>query len=80
MKKILLALITISLSQFALASARMIIHLEENQVTEKVIFQCGDLSECAERIQERMESEGGCDPRVKKVEFETVNIPGMDDV
>lgn len=79
MKKILLTLITISLSQFIFASARMIIHLEENEVTEKVVFQCEDLNECAERIQERMESEGGCDPRVKKVEFETMFIPGMDD-
>ena len=82
MKKIglSLALIIIFLSQFALASARMVVYLEENEVTEKVIFQCVDLNECAERIQERIESEGGCDPRVKKVEIETVHIPGMDDV
>ncbi|KAA0439061.1 MAG: hypothetical protein FXV80_06100 [Candidatus Thioglobus sp.] len=79
MKKILLALIVISLSQFAFASARMIIHLKENEITEKVIFQCEDLTACAERIQSRIESEGECDPRVVKVEFETVKIPGMDD-
>ncbi|WP_157059375.1 hypothetical protein [Bathymodiolus septemdierum thioautotrophic gill symbiont] len=56
----------------------MTIYLEENEITEKIVFQCEDLNECAERIQMRMEA-GGCDPRVKKVEIETIFIPGMDD-
>ncbi|SMN12150.1 hypothetical protein SPBRAN_361 [uncultured Candidatus Thioglobus sp.] len=78
--KILLTFLMISFSNFALAGAVLTIYLEENQITEKVVFQCEDLNECAERIQMRMESENGCDPRVKKVVLETVHIPGIDDV
>lgn len=76
--KILLITILL-LANFAFAGARLVIHLEDNGITETVVFQCGDLNECAERVQERMESEGGCDPRVKKVVIETVHIPGIDD-
>ncbi len=77
--KTLFILLTLALSNAVFAGAKMIIHLEENQATKQVVFQCEDLDECAQRIQQRMESEGGCDPRVKKVEFETVYIPGLDD-
>lgn len=76
----ILLIIMLLLKSFAFAGARMVIHLEENEITEQVVFQCEDLNECAERVQERMNSEGGCDPRVKKVEFEIIDIPGMDDI
>ncbi len=71
-------IIMLFMADFAFAGAKMTIHLEENQATKEVVFQCADLNECAERIQERME-EGGCDPRVKKVVLETLYIPGFDD-
>ncbi|SMN00364.1 hypothetical protein SPONN_1627 [uncultured Candidatus Thioglobus sp.] len=77
--KLLLILLTISLSNVIFAGATLTVYLEENQITEKVVFQCEDLNECAERVQARMESENGCDPRVKKVVIETVHIPGLDD-
>jgi hypothetical protein len=77
--KILLTLALLSLSNFAFSGARLVVYLEENEVTEMITFQCADLNECAERVQTRMESEGGCDPRGKKVVIETVHIPGIDD-
>ena len=63
----------------ALAGAKLSIHLEENGATKTVVFQCEDLTECAERVKERIEDEGGCDPRVKKVVLESMYIPGLDD-
>ncbi len=76
--KILLITI-LFLANFTFAGARLTVYLEDNNITETVVFQCMNLNECAERIQERMESEGGCDPRVKKVVIETIHIPGIDD-
>lgn len=77
--KLFTFLLALFLSTFAYAGAKMTVHLEENQATKTVVFQCADLTECAERIQDRLESEGGCDSRVKKVEFESVYIPGFSD-
>ncbi len=79
MKTLTALLLTFTLSTTTFAGARMSIHLEENGATQTVVFQCEDLSECAERVQARMDEEGSCDPRVKKVVLETIHIPGLDD-
>lgn len=79
MKTLTTLLLIFTLNTAIFAGAKMSIHLEENGATKTVIFQCEDLSECAQRIQTRMEEEGGCDPRVKKVVLESIYIPGLDD-
>lgn len=79
MKTLTALLLTLTLNTTAFAGAKMSIYLEENGASKTVVFQCEDLTECAQRIQNRMETEGGCDSRVKKVEFETIYIPGFDD-
>ncbi len=77
--KTLLILLTLCLSSPIFAGAKMTVHLEENQATKQVVFQCENLNECVERMQQRIEDKGGCDSRVKKVELERVYIPGLDD-
>lgn len=77
--KLLIGLLLVGLNNFAIAGAKLSIHLEENGASKIVVFQCVDLNECAERIVERMEDEGGCDPRVQKVVLEKAYIPGLDE-
>ena len=58
-------------------AAVMRVLLESNGATKVVSFQCNDISECAERIAERMNSKGTCNPQVKKIMLEEVYIDGM---
>jgi len=58
-------------------AAKMSVLLESNGATRMVVFQCNDISECAERLAERINAEGSCNPQVNKILIEKVYIPGM---
>ncbi len=58
-------------------AARMSVLLESNGATKMIRFQCNDISECAERLAERINAKGSCNPQVNKILIEKVYIPGM---
>ena len=58
-------------------AAKMSVLLESNGATRVVNFQCNDISECAERLAERINNEGSCNPQVNKILIEKLYIPGM---
>ena len=79
MKKLTTLLLLLLLNTITLAGGKLTVYLEDNGVTESISWQCMDLTECAERIQNRLEDKDSCDPRVTKVILEKVHIPGLDD-
>lgn len=58
-------------------AAVLVVEMEQNGITEQIKWQCATLTECAERIQTRLESHEYCDPRVKRIYLEKTHIPGM---
>ena len=58
-------------------AAQMSVLLESNGTTQTVKFQCNDISECAERLAERINNKGTCNPQVNKILIEKIYIPGM---
>jgi len=58
-------------------AAQMSVLLESNGATRVVKFQCNEISECAERLAERINTKGSCNPQVNKILIEKLYIPGM---
>jgi len=58
-------------------AAQMSVLLESNGATRLVKFQCNEISECAERLADRINEQGSCNPQVNKILIEKLYIPGM---
>ena len=54
-------------------AAQMSVLLESNGATKIVKFQCNEISECAERLAERINTEGSCNPQVNKILIEKLD-------
>ena len=59
-------------------AATMRVTLEKDGSSQVIMFQCNDLSECAERLSDKLQSnEGSCDPRIQSILLEKTYIEGM---
>ncbi len=67
-------------SNYAVAGGRLSVFFEQNGVERSIKWQCNEIDECIDILQQRIEEKGACDPKVIRIVLEKIYIPGIDDV
>lgn len=77
MKIVLLLLI--SLTNPAIGGGKLSVYFDQNGIERQMVWQCSEIEDCFDIIQNRIEERGECDSKVNRVVLERVHIDGLDD-